>query len=371
MQYNSQVTQKQLTNCDWLSFSTIMNLDEYELATEPRFYCPQGYILKHYSGTNLYKNRSILYTEQGDKVLTLLYNPHSRIINKYSLFVEVANSLLYGDFDYILDLLQYLHTNTWQSLSRFDIATDFNPTAHQSAVINELQAGTAYVQGKREGSMFHRYQQGSTVDRVAHCISWGSKYSDVKFKLYNKTMEITEVDDKGRTWCTKPYIQSKWLAHGLDPKNVWRLEVSIMGAASYVWHGQKLGWAVTDPCEFTELFYDLYTTRFRIRKNQGHQYKKYDRLIDFLEVPTDIDKERIKKAEPIAPQHHTDHAATIRNLMKELDRDEVKCNPRISQSLLTTLECVINTAHLEAYFLRAMGKGFDEWLTEYLQDCAT
>lgn len=365
MRYNSHITHTQITNCDWLSFSVRMKLSDYELATRPKFNIPQGYILQHYSGTNLYKQRAILYTENGDKVLTLLYEPHSRIICRDSLFVEVANRLLYTNFDYILDLLQHLHDWTWQSLSRFDIATDFNPTDSQFHIIDMLQSGSAYVSGKREGSMFHDYQQGDKINRIARCLSWGSKYSDVKFKLYNKSKEIFETDDKGRQWCNKPYIHSMWLSNGLDPKQVWRLEVSIMGAASYQWHGQKLSWNITHPAEYHELFYDLYTTRFQIRANQGHQYKRYDKLLDFLQVPADIDKERLRKADPEAPQKHTDHAATIRNLMKELERPETQCNRIIVSTLLDALKTTISAANLESYFQRSMGKGFDEWSEDY------
>lgn len=367
MKKGSHYSRIQLTNCDWLSFSVLMALSPLELATEPQLNQPKGYIIRQYSGTNIYKRRAILFTEHGDKVLTLLYQPHSNIIDVHSLFVEVANRLLYYDFDFILDLLQEIHTYSWQSLSRFDIATDFNPSIRQQFIIDMLQSGKAYITGKREGSMFHDYKQDSTIKRVARCMSWGSKYSDVKFKLYNKSMEIFETDDKGRRWCNKPYIHSAWLRHGLEANNVWRLEVSIMGAASYEWRGEKLRWNVTRPEEFTALFYDLIAKRFVVRKNEGHTNKRYDTILDLLNIP-DSDHYRLRKVEPRDIQKHTDHAATIRNIMKELDRPETQCNRTITQSLLGTLNTVISSANLEAYFQRMTGKYFDVWLEEYINN---
>lgn len=354
----------QLTNCDWLSFSVLMALDDIELHNEPILNTPPGYIIQQLTGTNLYKRRAIVYNDHGDKILTLLYQPHSKIIDIHSLFVEVANRLLYTNFDWILDLLSQIHTFVWQSLSRFDIATDFNPTKHQQTIIDMLQAGTAYVSGKREGSMFHDYRNESSIKRRARCMSWGSKHSDVKFKLYNKSLEIHDTDKNGRTWCTKPYIQTMWLRHNLDIKNVWRLEVSIMGAASYQWHGEKLGWNITDTQAFTMLFYDLVSHRFTIRKNEGHTNKRYDHELIFLDIP-DLDHYRLRKVDPRDMQHHTDHAATIRAIMRELERPETQCNRTITLSLLGTLESVVYAAHLEGYFHRAIGQSIETWTEEY------
>lgn len=361
----SKIHHVQLTNCDWLSFTVLMTLTQQELANEPTLQQPAGYILKDYGGTNLYKRRAILYNQDGDKILTLLWLPHSSIIDVHSLFVEVANTLLYTGFDHILDLLFDIHPYTWGSLSRLDIATDFNPTRHQAAVIDGLQAGTMYVTGKREGSLFHDYRQGAKVERQARCMSWGSKHSDVKWKLYNKTKELYEVDDKGRKWCNKPYIEAQWVRHNLDRDNVWRLELSIMGAASYDWRGSRLNWSITDPTALATLYYDMVAKRFTIRKNEGHPNKRYDTIVDLLDIP-DYEHERIAKRESLGERHHTDHAATMRNLMKELDKPETQCNRTIAYTLLSSLDAVIQAAHLQAYFLRATGKDFDSWHEEYI-----
>lgn len=348
-----------------------MVLSEEEKANEPQLQQPQGYILKDFIGTNIYKRRAILFNQNGEKLLTLLYMPHSRVINPASLFVEVANKYLYTGFDWVLDLVRQVHENVFQSLSRFDIATDFNPNPYQISVIDQLQSGNYYVQGKREGAMFHNFKSGTAykVERLPKQMSWGSMESSVKFKLYNKTKEITQVDPNGRSWCSKPYIVDCWRENGLLIDNdIWRLECSITSCSQHQWRGEKLDYGITDISEYTALFYDLVATRFVIRKNEGHQNKRYDRIQPFLIMP-DRQPYRLRKVEPKGTQPHTDFAATLRNLLKELDRPEIQCNGTLSRTLLATTRTVIDNAKLGNYFIRATGKDFDTWEKEYLDNC--
>ena len=92
-------------NIDWFSFSVLLALSDEEKAHGISLRCPDGYQMVEYSGTNLYKNRYILYSQYGDKVLTLLTTPHSKIIKPESMFVEVANRWLYCDFSFECGLL--------------------------------------------------------------------------------------------------------------------------------------------------------------------------------------------------------------------------------------------------------------------------
>lgn len=356
-------------NIDWLAFSVLLPLDDTERHEGIKLYTPEGYTLRHFTGTNIYQNRAILFNEFGDKTLTLLYNPHSKIIAPNSMYVEVANRELYTDLKPILNLVGDVHDFTFQSMSRIDLCGDFAPTDKQLAVIKALQAGDIYAQGKREGSMFHTYQRSNGTEgkqeRTPKCMSWGSMNSDVKFKLYNKTKEITETDTQGRTFCNKPYIPAMWRENGLPTNtDIWRLEVSITGASSYAYRGEKIDWNITDPTNFTPLYWDMVANRFTLRHNQGHKYTKNDQLAAFLPIPPPPHY-RIRKLEPHAEQYHTDHAVTLRSLMKELDRPEIQSCPTLATSLLNTLEDVITHAHLEGYFQRAVGSSFGSWRREF------
>lgn len=359
----------QLTNCDWLSFSVLMTLTEEEKAGQPVLTEPPGFILVEQQGTNMYKRRAILYTSDGDKLLTLLWQPHSRIIKGNSLFVEVANPLLYnGRYTSALDLLEQIHPYTWQSLSRLDIATDFQPTLSQSKVIDMLQAGSVYVQGKRDGTMWMQYNNAAKyVTRTPHQLTWGNKQSQITWKLYNKSKEIFEHTPDGRTWCNKPYIAEAWRLAGMEAnRDTWRVEVSIMSSGQLQWTGRRLSWdTVTDTDTLTRLFYDLYSTRMKMRLNEGHDNKRYDTVIDFLELPTTDPTSRIQKAAPASSPERVAYAPVIRSLVQQLERPEVQINEDVNQPLLASLIHICNTAGLRGYFARCVGMELDEWTEEY------
>lgn len=361
--------QKTVVNIDWLSFSLIMDLDEYEKAHGACLSCPLGYTLQEYTGTNMYKRRHVLYTYDGDKVLTLLSEPHSRIIHPASLFVEVANKYLYQDLTPTLALLPYIHAARWQSLSRLDICGDINPTEKQRHTIEQLASGAYYITGKREGAQWHDYDRHegneSKVERLPRQLSWGSKHSDIKVKLYNKTLEIYDVTPSGTLWCNKPYIADNWIVNGLKPNKVWRLEWSIMGAGQYEIAGQRLDLSTLQPAAFTKLYWDLTATRFLPRINQGHAAKRYDKVVDFLDIP-DEQHHRLRKTDPTSTRTITAHAATLRAMMKELAREEIRATPTLRDTILDTAETVIHTARLETYFLKATGKHWQDWRDAYI-----
>lgn len=360
----------QLTNCDWLSFSLHMILTEEEKTQGIRLSCPDGYTLIEYPGTNLYKRRAIMYSNDGEKIVTLLWEPHSRIIDSHSLYCEVANPLLYdGRYRDILNILQAVHSHTWQSLSRLDIATDFEPTTLQMQVIDMLQSGSAYVQGKQDGTMWHHYNcSAKYVTRTPHQLSWGGKASQIKWKLYNKTKEIMTTDDHGHQWCEKPHIAAMWRANGLTGKqDVWRLEVSIMSSSQLQWQGQRLGWwTVDDQQSMESLYYDLVATRMKMRLNQGHDNKRYDKEVPFLVMPDDP-AHRLQRVDPSDQQTRILHAATMRNLLKELERPEVQVMPSLRETLLSATDKVIRQAHLDGYFIRAVGKPWADWVQDYIE----
>lgn len=361
----------QITNCDWLSFSVKMLLDAEEAHTAPRLTTPQGCSLVEFPGTNMYKKRAILYDNNGDKLLTLLWQPHSHIIDSSSLFVEVANPLLYsGKYRAVPELLQQIHPHTWQSLSRLDLCTDFQPTTAQYAVIDMLQDGSVYVQGKRTGTMWHSFAAASKfVKRTPHQLTWGSGLSQIKWKLYNKTNEIYQRTPDGRLWCSKPYIAEMWKLNGLRPDlDTWRAEVSIMGSSTLQWRGQRLGWdTLKDPDTLNALYYDLYTTRMKMRLNQGHDNKRYDKEIEFLQTP-DTAGSRVQKAPPSRDTTRVAYAPTIRTLVQQLERTEVRINPNINEPLLATLRHITLSAGLRGYFAAMVGQDIESYIQEYTEN---
>lgn len=354
-----------LINLDWLSFSVILAYTEEErIFQHANLYQPNGIrLVECDSGTPQYRRRVLVITEKGDKLLTLLLEPYAKIIHPQSMFIEVANSNLYDDcgVDWLLDLIETIHPYSFQSLSRIDIAADFRPTIDQYDIIKQLADGTAYVQGKGDGAMFHRFRRPTgRVEREPKQIGWGSKHSAIKWKLYNKSLEITETDTAGRVWCTKPYIPEAWRAAGIpEDGDVWRLEMSLTGASSYEWRGDKIGWDITDRTKFESIYWDMLRTRFTIRANEGHACRKNDTPLHLLSIPerTSRIRKRIGDGDPL----HTEYAATLRAVIKELERPEVYANPAMRDVWLSTARSTVSLGHLDGYFLRAFGRSFEEY----------
>lgn len=361
---------KQLVNCDWLSFSVLLLLTPSEVDNGAVLNTPNGYaLITQERGTDKYKYRAILYNESGEKVLTLLWHPLSKVINPRSMFVEVANRYLYSPLDIIPKLLDQIHPYMWQSLSRLDVACDFNPNPEQWQTILSLTNGTMYVTGKREGSKFVDYDRGGQrVETIPRQLSWGSKTSDFKVKLYNKTKEIHQPSPTGNgIWCTKPYIKDLWTSAGMDPNNIWRLECSLMGSSGYIWRGEPLDWRMATPDMFISWYWDMVANRFIIRKNEGHTAKRYDTIVDFLDIP-DTAHYRIRQKEPVSEQPHTDHAATVKSLIKELCKEEVQFYPPLARTLLYAADTAISQTKLEHYVQACIGKPWHVWRDEYYSE---
>lgn len=362
---------EQVVSCDWFSFSVLLPFSEGEqLAGHAYLHCPDGYNILEFKGTNIYKRRCMVFDEGGDKLLTLLLEPFSKIIRPNSMFVEVANACLYRGFDWVLDFLASVHEFTFQSLSRLDVCCDFNPNVQQWRVIDGLHDASMYVAGKREGSMFYDYvlpAAGGQQKRIARCFSWGSKVSNIRWKLYNKSLEIYELDSSGHRWCNKPYIESLWLANGLDVDNVWRLEVSIVSAAGYQWRSGKIGWEMHDPNNYTPFFWDIYQYRFVVRANQGHKCRKWDTIQPFLDVPDPAHALRVRPLDPTGTARPSvDHAASLRACMSQLERPENMANIYYTQLWLGMAENIIRSAHLEGYFYRTYDMPFEEFARDLL-----
>ena len=353
-----------MISIDWLSFSVRLVFAEGENKTNMKLNVPESCEIVMLDGTNIYKKRAFLLTESGEKILTLLWDPHSSIINADTMFVEVANKWLYGSLDFVKDLLWKVHPYTMHSLSRYDVCCDFNPKEAQMKIIRQLGENTAYVQGKREGSMFVDYSTSTKVERMPRCLSWGSKCSDIKWKLYNKSLEIFE-QNGDNIWCTKPYIVNAWKAENLDEKRVWRLEVSIMGASQFEWLGNKLNFNDAIRREwFEEFFTMLYGTRFVTRLNQGHKDKTNDKRVLLLGEVGEVF--RLRRRDSLTSRENVEMASVLRAMMRQLEDIVVRYNQNVRDSLLVATETAINAGKLWDYFHKSYGMNWDNWKEMYL-----
>lgn len=370
--------ERPVINIDWLAFSIQLipsplekDSHRFELI-DPALL---GFRLVELGGNNIYRRRAIIYAADGSKVLTLLFDPYSRVIAYDSCLVEVANSYLYDcpvnvggvcyqGLDWVMELLQHLHPFCFQCLSRLDVCCDFELTPARADFVRRLAANEIYVQRYAEGCMFHDFEmlRGARVARVPKQLSWGSKHSNIKWKLYNKSLELFDyqtVGDQQVRQCSKPYIVRQWLAAGYDDSNVWRLEVSITPMAKYLYHGQPVTFG--NLCNWfwlTDFYTSMYMSKFVCRRNEGHADRSNDTRVWLLGNHGFTDRLQVRPSRNV--REVQEYVSCLRAAMLQRSKVEVQVSTAmLSLWTATAVECV-RLGHLEGYFQRTYGYAIDD-----------
>lgn len=182
-------------------------------------------------GTRQFKQ--LVYVQlEGEEFAEVQQEPCSSILKNGSVIVKICNRFLYSrGLWYLVDKFLSDHDLHIQNLSRIDICADFNSFANGLQPISLISGflsskyrhigrgiGAAYFNhfAKREGKHSKSYLNYTGV-------GFGSKKSDCKAYLYNKSFELLTVKDK-------PHIRQLWRECGLicdGSRDVWRLEISI------------------------------------------------------------------------------------------------------------------------------------------------
>lgn len=322
---------------------------------------------REYSATNVWGKRRILYTEDGDKVLTLLSEPRSSVIRKDAALLEIENEWLYhgGGIPMVMDTLQKCVPYEVLGFSRLDLAADFCPDEEGRAVIEGLASGDYYVAGKRNGSGFWSTNNNSRLApmwnnrRIPHCQSWGHKTSAIKWKLYYKTKELA--DAGGGKFMDKPYIVDMWRCAGMDIPNVWRLEVSIKHGNAFMFDGMVLD-LETIAYNRAHVFKSLMSSRFQIHKNEGHKDKTNDTKVQLLDINPGVVTFRNAPAKKMA--EHNGRIALLRQLVKALDDEQVLLDAESRNGVLNHISLIIKRDSLQRYFYAMVGNTFEEFRDE-------
>lgn len=345
---------------DWLSLSIRLLDDVQRAPAHHRWEVYEG-------GTNVWQRRRVLFNEYGEKVLTLLSHPKSIMLEPSLALVEIANEWLYHGIGVrgILTKLRWCVPYEILGLSRLDLAADFNPNARMVRQIVGLGKGALEVSNKQNGSGFWSINNQEWVPdvwrgkRCPHCISWGHKESDVKWKLYYKSKELR--DAAGGGYFDKPYIVDLWRESDMDINNVWRLEVSVKHCNKLLFDGKPL--SLDDWGNNTlRLFEALYTSRFQLshtgRRSKGYRCEH----IPFLPVNKvtavkcrSYDGDRISSA----------RISLLRQLVKSVDEEEVRLDSPTLADVLNTITGIVERDHLQRYFQGMTGRVWEEWKEEY------
>lgn len=364
-----QEEQAVVLSVDWLGLSVRVLNDPVPIP---------GHVWREYSATNVWGSRRVLWSKDGDRVLTFLSQPRSRLLAPNCGLVEIENEWFYhgGGIDRIMSLFLGSVWYEILGISRLDLAVDFVPTDAQKKIIEGISSGIYYVSGKRNGSGFwsttcsEKDDSGQVKDTqklnpywldrpIPHCQSWGHKTSAIKWKLYYKSKEL--LDAGGGKFFMKPYIIDKWREFGLDYKSVWRLEVSLHHLNDYSIYGQPITLDVLRT-NMDDVFMSLYNKRFQVCENQGHKDKTNDTRVPFL--PIGKSSGSIEKREPRSMNEHNGRITLLRHLVTSLEDEHVLLDDITRHGVLEHMERVIRRDNLDNYFLAMTGKKFKDFAEE-------
>lgn len=344
-------------NLDWVSFSVLKK------EKEPVICCPEGYRMEILQGNNIFKNRAILYKD-GEKCLTLLWEPYSSTINKHIMTVQIANSFLYETFvSSWFSVVSECVECTFNSFSRVDICVDFEISDRQLKLIRKLNNGSCYVAAKSEGAKFwHSTTLKGVNSTFPHCLSWGAPTSQFKWKLYNKSREQNVAEGcNPKSTPEKPYIVQMWRDGGMDIKKIWRLELSMEDCGILKSEGKLMGLEFCDDIgRMLEIFRSQMDRRFVIRKSQGHKRKNEDEQVNLLYLEgwrTKIDKKEPNQH----PKEKPESVSALRSILRAVESPIVMTDPIMFDYYNDMADLIVQRHRLTGWCMRSLGCGIDEW----------
>ena len=323
-----------VVSVDWFSLSCVLAKPFSIDQVIP----PEGWYILPQKPTAVWAQRLFVLDPDGNKVATILCSPRSQIIDCKRCVVEIANRWLYYDdfhtvVDRVLDILPMAITG----LNRVDLCCDFEMSDERYRTYKKLASGSAYVKALRCGSVWWqdiplgKAGDGSGLERVPHCLTFGGRDSVFKWKIYYKWLELQQAPPEAK----KPYIIDMWRAMGFSERHVWRCEVSIHDTnglrdlrqrpiAPFAWYDDSV-----------RLFSDIYSDKFIVRAKQGHKDKRNDKVLPFLEV---VGSKSIRHALPSSSRDDSDPEKRITcKLWNELMQQDTRCNEALYRNLVQSL----------------------------------
>lgn len=271
---------------------------------------------------------------------------------------QVGNMLLYSDgIHECFRLLQEVVECYFNSMGRIDICCDFQTGDAEMAILRELWTGECYVQGKSEGANWW-HTANTDEGRFVHCMNWGSKSSEIKVKVYNKSREIGM--SKENPDGDKPWIVAKWRHAGFDVDKVWRVEFSMNSSGLLNWKGEVIGIdQVSNGKWLTEVFMSLYATRFVIRQNLGMRkgHKNEDPIKSLLILPKVDTTERLKwRGSEKESTATTEQITLLRRLVATLEMPAVNCSWEVFEPIANSILSLCNSKGITSYFTHCYGE---------------
>lgn len=358
-------------NVDWLQFSVLLHRADDELK------CPEDMRLELLQGNNIFERRAMLFSGDGEKIMTLLWKPYSKVLSPLLMTCQIDNHLLYisGAIKMAYELLAEMVECTFNSVGRFDLCIDFVASEQHIQFMKHLNSGHYYVQGKKEGSVWwHETTKDNFAHKEMHCLSWGSKKSEIKVKIYNKSREqgvlnpTSKIDD-----AEKPYIVAEWEEAAMDIHRVWRLEFSFCTSGQLQFENKAITLEMIDSREFIiDTLLTCLDKRFVCRINQGRRqgHKNNDRRVWLLNLPP----RRAKLNWAAGSDYEGELPASIkllRSMMTQLDNPCLMCHRPTFETYATAIMDIVRDHKLDGYFKRTWEADCETYFNERWQEIGT
>lgn len=297
-------------------------------------------------------------------MFTIYLKPYSSVIKATGGLIKVKNELLYKA-NCVSLVETFLRENSirFKSISRIDLCVDFEDFANgerPQTVLEKIMCNNYYRMGK---SKFFAHGTDISSANVKHItgpdakgverdywvihnhfdvigysdeeerfsyICWGSRLSEVRTYLYDKTRELEEVH-------MKRYIVQQWNANklGLDRRHVWRLEFSMKAPQFHIVE-QNTGAVINDDWQKflstksrNAIIMALANKYFDIRRNSGQVRKDREEHIEMIRLPSE--QTMVVRFEPTP-----DQTRSMKTMLRKMDavNDEVRNARRTFYSII-------------------------------------
>jgi hypothetical protein len=183
------------------------------------------------NGTQQFKRVwDIVLKKTNETIAVLASEPHHENFMKPNAgILKVINKYLYtSELKAMLQTILSDFQMVFQNFTRIDVCMDFLEFENGYQVQQFLHDYVAdRIVKKRKATVENLFRTTPRIDKDGHLHSdwetctWGRASSDVRYRLYNKSLE--QAKEK-----FKPHIFEHWHSHGYDGKQtVWRLEFEL------------------------------------------------------------------------------------------------------------------------------------------------
>lgn len=314
---------KQVFSIDWITLNVQITGEEIA----PVIRINSLYLQRRERGSNVFAHIYDIYNKQDDLIGVICCMPNSPILGERFAQLQISNKWLYiGNLCKLINEILFKSNLEFVSISRIDFCCDLYEFENGLTPKSFIEEFAKENVTKTYSSKFNLWGKTEGYTRDYHQLSIGDNKSVFTWKLYNKSKELRDVQDKA-------YIRRKWelklLNYSAD-KDVWRLEISVKNWSKVKFEDKRLEDVKNDWFsiinDYPAFFLAFLSKKFVFRNELGD-------FIDFIKLPNDLDFYRslsttISVNEKLDTNYRdkvrivTNHLSIIKNATNELEAKE-------------------------------------------------